>query len=72
MRRVVLGMLTAAFLATSTGCVIPIYSPDRTRRTSQLLISSENLRVITDEWERAWLLDQPSHITAYRVHGGML
>jgi hypothetical protein len=37
----------------------------------QLLHTSENLRMVTDEWERAWLMDMPSHITPYRVHGGM-
>ena len=67
---VLLSLITAAGLA-STGCVVPIYSPDRTRRMQQLLVTSENLRTVTDEWERAWLLDQPSHLTPNRVHGGL-
>lgn len=71
MRKLLLGVVTAAMVLSNTGCVVPIYSPDRTRRMSQLLNTSENLRVISDEWERAWLLDQPSHITYYRVHGGI-
>ena len=32
----------------------------------------EDLRQITDEWERIWFLDQPSHMTMYRTHGGVL
>ncbi len=71
MRKLVLGTMAAVCLLSNTGCVVPIYSPDRTRRMEQLLSTSENLRMITDEWERAWLLDMPSHISRYRVHGGM-
>jgi hypothetical protein len=37
---------------------------------NQLLTTSENLRAVSDEWERAWLLDQPMHTTLYRTHGG--
>jgi hypothetical protein len=24
-----------------------------------------------DEWRRFWMNDQPSHLTPYRVHGGV-
>jgi hypothetical protein len=71
MRKLLLGTLAAGIMASSMGCIIPIHSPDRTRRMQQLLYMSENLRSIPDEWERAWLLDQPTHMTIYRTHGGL-
>jgi hypothetical protein len=70
MRKLLFGIVSAVLVLSNTGCLIPIYSPDRTRRMSQLLVTSENLRMVTDEWERAWLLDQPQHTTPYRTHGG--
>ena len=39
---------------------IPMYSGDPIRRARQLIYTSEDLRAITDEWERIWFLDQPS------------
>ena len=71
MRKLLLGMVLGAAALSSAGCVVPIYSPEPTRRMTQLLNTSENLRMVTDEWERAWLLDMPSHLTPYRVHGGL-
>lgn len=71
MRKLLLGALGGFMMLANIGCIIPIYSPDRTRRMEQLLITSENLRLITDEWERAWLLDQPAHTTPLRTHGGI-
>jgi hypothetical protein len=65
---VTLGLL----LGTSVGCVIPAYSGDPTRRTQELIYTSENLRLIQDEWERMWFLDQPDHMTPYRTHGGLI
>jgi hypothetical protein len=65
-------MCAAALLATSTGCLIPMYSGDPVRRAQQLIYTSEDLRAITDEWERIWFLDQPSHMTPWRTHGGIL
>jgi hypothetical protein len=59
-------------VATNTGCLIPMYSGDPIRRAQQLIYTSEDLRSITDEWERIWFLDQPSHLTPYRTHGGVL
>ncbi len=41
------------------------------RRVEQLLVDSENMRQIGDEWERFWFLDQPSHMTPFRTHGGL-
>ena len=59
-------------VATNTGCLIPMYSGDPIRRAQELIYTSEDLRAITDEWERIWFLDQPYHMTPYRTHGGVL
>jgi hypothetical protein len=64
--------LMGILVATNTGCLIPMYSGDPVRRAQQLIYTSEDLRAITDEWERIWFLDQPSHLTPYRTHGGVL
>jgi hypothetical protein len=72
MRKAVFLLLAATLLATSTGCLIPMYSADPIRRAQQLIYTSEDLRAITDEWERIWFLDQPSHMKPYRTHGGIL
>jgi hypothetical protein len=65
-------LLAALTVSTGTGCLIPMYSGDPIRRAQQLIYTSEDLRAITDEWERIWFLDQPSHMTPYRTHGGIL
>jgi hypothetical protein len=65
-------LLAALFVSSGTGCLIPMYSGDPIRRAQQLIYTSEDLRAITDEWERIWFLDQPSHMTPYRTHGGIL
>lgn len=72
MRRLICGALLAITIAANSGCLIPIYSGDPARRSRQLLYTSDNLRMILDEWERIWFLDQPDHITPYRTHGGLL
>ena len=64
--------LMGILIATNTGCLIPMYSGDPVRRAQQLIYTSEDLRAITDEWERIWFLDQPSHLTPYGTHGGVL
>ena len=53
-------------------CTVPLphYAAYKPRRVEELLVDSENLRQAGDEWERFWLLDQPSHMTPYRTHGG--
>jgi len=71
-QKFLLTILLGFFLMSSTGCLIPMYSGDPNRRNQQLLYNSENLRLIHDEWERLWLLDQPSHMTPYRTHGGII
>ena len=30
-----------------------------------------NYRFLGDDWERFWFLDQPSHLTPIRTHGGL-
>ena len=72
MRRILCGLLLALVLSSSVGCLLPIYSADPARRAQQLIYTSEDLRSILDEWERFWFLDQPSHLTPQRVHGGVI
>jgi hypothetical protein len=71
MRRVVVLTLLAASVLTNAGCFLNIYSSDPNRRTVELLNTSEDLRQIELEWERIWFVDQPSHLTVERVHGGI-
>src|SRR5262245_61103405 len=66
--------ITVASLALFEGCApvpLPHYAAYRPRRVQELLVDSENLRQAGDDWERFWLLDQPSHLSPYRVHGGV-
>jgi hypothetical protein len=72
MRRIILWAVLALSVANATGCFIPIYSADPARRTRQLIFTSENFRLFLDEWERIWFLDQPSHMTPRRTHGGII
>lgn len=72
MRGFVLALLAATCLAAASGCVTPLYSGDPVRRTQQLIFTSEGLRLILDDWERIWMLDQPDHMTPYRTHGGII
>ena len=60
-------------LSSSVGCILPAYSGDPVRRTQELIFTSEDLRLLLDDWERGvWMLDQPSHTTPYRTHGGII
>ena len=72
MRKLLLALACGMLVSTSVGCIIPMYSADPVRRTQQLIFTSENLRLILDEWERLWFLDQPDHMTPYRTHGGLI
>lgn len=72
MRRLVWLLILASLLSSHLGCIVPIYSADPTRRARQLLNTSEDLRLFLDDWERFWFLDQPSHMTPYRTHGGVI
>lgn len=71
-RKLFIILLLGIILAGASGCVIPAYSGDPLRRNQQLLNDSEGLRTIYDEWERFWMIDQPSHLTPYRTHGGII
>lgn len=71
MRRYILFALLGLFLAAGSGCIIPAYSGDPAKRTDQLYNTSEDLRQAQDCWDRIWMVDQPSHMTPYRTHGGI-
>jgi hypothetical protein len=61
-------------LALGEGCApvpLPHYAAYTPKRVEELLVDSENMRQIGDEWERIWFLDQPSHLTPFRTHGGL-
>ena len=72
MRRWICAALLLGCMSTSVGCAIPIYSANPERRAEQLVYTSENLRLLLQEWERFWMVDQPDHMTPYRVHGGVI
>src|SRR5262245_45125652 len=66
--------ITVASLALFEGCApvpLPHYAAWKPRRVEELLVDSENLRQGGDDWERFWLLDQPSHLSPFRTHGGV-
>ncbi|MGQ9574772.1 MAG: hypothetical protein ACUVUC_05605 [Thermoguttaceae bacterium] len=72
MRTLLAFLLCGLLLCGSVGCVIPAFSSDPNRRTQELIFVSEGFRLILDEWERIWMLDQPDHCTPYRTHGGLI
>jgi hypothetical protein len=72
MRRLLLVTVLGLALSANVGCLLPIYSGDPAVRTKELIFTSENFRMILDEWERIWFLDMPSHLTPRRVHGGVM
>ena len=72
MRTLLLATLVGLSISASVGCILPAYSGDPGRRTQQLIFTSENLRALMEEWERIWLLDQPSHMRPHRTHGGII
>jgi hypothetical protein len=71
MRRLLQLALAIAIVPVFTGCLINTYSSNPNRRMNELLNVSEDLRQIEYEWERIWFVDQPSHLTPQRVHGGV-
>jgi transcriptional regulator of aromatic amino acid metabolism len=71
MRRWILAAVVALISLSNTGCVLNIWSSDPNERTQQLLNVSEDLRQIRAEWNRFWMIDQPSHLTPVRIHGGL-
>jgi hypothetical protein len=72
MRRLLLAAILGLVLSASTGCFLPIYSGDQPTRTQELIFTSENLRILLEEWQRIWFMDQPSHMSPYRTHGGLI
>lgn len=72
MRRLILATLLGILISSNVGCFLPAYSADPARRARQLIFTSENLRGITDEWERFWFLDQPDHQKPQHIHGGLI
>ncbi len=72
MRNLILALTLGWLVSMTSGCALPAYSGDPTRRTTELINTSENLRLLQDEWERFWLLDQPDHMSPYRTNGGLL
>jgi len=69
-RMLQLAVLAALGLA-NTGCFLNMYSSDPNTRMDQLLNQSEDLRQMEKEWHRFWMVDQPSHMTYDRIHGGL-
>jgi hypothetical protein len=66
--------LVAVAVAVGQGCApvpLPHYAAFPPKRVQELLVDSENLRQIGDEWERFWFLDHPSHLTPYRTDGAV-
>jgi hypothetical protein len=72
MRRLLLAAILGLALSGGTGCILPIYSGDQPTRTQELIFTSENLRQLLEDWQRIWFLDQPSHLSPYRTHGGLI
>ncbi len=72
MRRLFMAAILSLPLAATTGCILPIYSGDPATRTQELIFTSEDLRLFLEEWQRIWFLDQPSHLSPYRTHGGII
>ncbi len=72
MRRWILAATLGMLVGTNTGCILPTYHGDPAKRTEQLIHTSEDLRMLDEEWARFWFRDQPSHMTPLRTHGGIL
>lgn len=72
MRIAMQATMAVVCVVTTVGCFVPIYSARPERRVQQLLYTSEDLRSLVEEWERFWHLDQPSHMTPIRTHGGIM
>jgi hypothetical protein len=71
MKRLLLLAAVSSLIVTNVGCFLNAYSSDPDLRMKELMNQSENLRQIQYEWERIWFVDQPSHLTPERVHGGI-
>ncbi|MBL8823373.1 MAG: hypothetical protein JNJ77_12345 [Planctomycetia bacterium] len=72
MRRLIIAAMLGCVVASGTGCVpLNMYSSDPNLRMQELLNQSEDLRQARLEWRRFWMIDQPSHLTPERIHGGL-
>jgi hypothetical protein len=72
MRRLMCVAILGGSLLGSMGCIpLNMYSSDPELRMPELLNQSEDLRQARLEWRRFWMVDQPSHLSPERVHGGM-
>ncbi len=71
MRRLLMLSALACLALSNAGCLLNIYSSDPNQRMHELINNSEDLRQIAYEWERIWFVDEPSHMTPERVHGGI-
>jgi hypothetical protein len=71
MRRLIGVAFLGSMMLASVGC-FPLnqYSSDPELRMEELLNQSEDLRQARLEWRRFWMIDQPSHMTPERIHGG--
>jgi hypothetical protein len=72
MRRLITAAVLGLSLSQNVGCILPIYSGDPVERTEELIYTSDDLRMIREEWRRIWFLDQPSHMSPFRTHGGII
>jgi hypothetical protein len=72
LQKVLFVLLLSLMLFSFSGCLIPPFSGDPETRIKELVNASEGLRLIPDELQRFWFLDQPNHMTIYRVHGGII
>ncbi len=69
-----LALVVAILALAGEGCApvpLPHYAAFGPKRVEELLVDSENLRLAGDDWERFWFLDQPTHLTPFRTHGGL-
>ena len=71
MRRVLFLTMVAATGVLNAGCMLNAYPSNPERRTMVMMNQSEGLRQVEYEMERFWMVDQPSHLTPERVHGGV-
>jgi hypothetical protein len=67
-----MALMLGVAIGTSTGCIVPPYSGDPAQRVEELIWTSENLRMMREEWQRIWFLDQPDHMSPWRTHGGLI
>jgi hypothetical protein len=71
LRRLLIVSAMAFALLPGSGCILNQYPSDPMARMEVNMVDSENLRQIHDEIRRFWMNDQPSHLTPYRVNGGV-